>query len=116
MKTRLSVVAALVLGLSVLLVPKLSRAVDAEENYAKHCVKCHGENGDGKGPASAVLDVSPGDFSDCETMKTLSDEFLVTIITTGGEAVGKSPQMPAARKVAAEDIPALVKYIRGFCE
>ncbi len=116
MKIHLSVVSTLLVGLLLGLTPVASYAVDAETNYAKHCLKCHGEDGDGKGPASAVLDVTPGDFADCDTMKALSDEFLLKIISSGGEAVGKSPQMPAANKVAAEDVPALVEYVRGFCE
>lgn len=116
MNRYLPVLGALALGLLLGLTPAVSYSADAEANYAKHCVKCHGEDGDGKGPAAAVLDVSPGDFGDCEAMKSLSDDFLLKIITNGGEAVGKSPQMPAANKVAAEDVPALVKYIRGFCE
>ena len=92
-----------------------SGTFDAEENYAKHCLKCHGEDGDGKGPAAAVLDVPAGDFGDCEAMKSVSDDYLLKIIGDGGEAVDKSPQMPAANKIAAEDVPALVtggaKYI-----
>ncbi|MFQ5477822.1 MAG: c-type cytochrome [Candidatus Binatia bacterium] len=88
----------------------------AEENYGKYCLKCHGESGQGDGPAADVLDVPAGDFTDCEHMKALDNEYLLKIIKGGGEAVEKSPQMPAAGKVPEDEIPALVDFVREFCE
>ncbi|MFQ5353169.1 MAG: hypothetical protein ACE5D3_08875, partial [Candidatus Binatia bacterium] len=58
----------------------------------------------------------PADFSDCSHMKSLTDAYLLEIVKKGGEAVGKSLQMPPAAKVAEEDLPALIDYIRSFCE
>ena len=94
-----------------------STAASSEDNYAEYCVKCHGEDGGGDGPAAAVLDVKAGNFTDCERMKTLSAEYLTKIITNGGEAVEKSAQMPrVGNKLSGEEIQGLIKYIRTFCE
>ncbi|RMD83607.1 MAG: cytochrome c [Candidatus Dadabacteria bacterium] len=110
---RLALVAAVVLAAGI---ATTALAATAEENYKEHCLKCHGENGDGHGPAADVLDVPAADFTDCEHMKSLSDDYLLNIIKGGGEAVGKSPQMPAAGKIPEAEYPALVEYIRSFCE
>ncbi len=110
---RLALVAAVLLtaGLTT-----AALAATAEENYKNHCLKCHGEDGDGRGPAADVLDVPAGDFTDCEHMKSLSDDYLIEIMKGGGQAVGKSVQMPAAGKIPEEEYPALAEYIRSFCE
>jgi len=90
-------------------------AKTGEQSYQMYCVKCHGDTGAGDGPAAEVLDVRPGKLSDCERMKTLDEAYLKKIITNGGESVGKSAQMPAAKRVKAEELPGLIKYLRSFC-
>ncbi len=96
----------------------VSIAATAEENFQEHCAKCHGEEGRGDGPAADVLDQELPDFTDCEYMKTLSDEYLTKIISEGGEAVGKSRQMPAGKraKLAEEDIEPMVNFVRSLCQ
>lgn len=91
-------------------------AATAEENYKNHCLKCHGIEGKGDGPAADVLEVPAGDFTDCEHMDTVSDEYLLNIIRRGGEAVGRSLQMPAAGQIPEDEHPALVEYVRSFCK
>ncbi|MFQ5478135.1 MAG: c-type cytochrome [Candidatus Binatia bacterium] len=102
-------------GITAWSVPEAT-AETAEENYGKYCAKCHGDDGSGNGPAADVLDVFPGDFTDCERMASILDEDLATITATGGEAVGRSRQMPAAARIPPEDLPALVEYVRSFCK
>jgi len=111
---RMVLVAAIV-GVACLMTTSVLAAT-AEENYNKHCMKCHGADGDGGGPAADVLEVPPTDFTDCERMKTLSDEYLLKVIGSGGEAVGKSSQMPASTKIPQEEHPGLVEFVRSFCE
>jgi len=101
--------------LALTLLAGTAAAKTGEESYQKYCVKCHGDTGAGDGPAAEVLDVRPGKLSDCERMKTLDDAYLEKIITNGGESVGKSAQMPAAKRVKAEELPELIKYLRSFC-
>jgi Cytochrome c len=46
-----------------------SGAIEAgRELYGEHCQKCHGANGNGKGPKADELSVSPGDFTDGKKM------------------------------------------------
>ncbi|RMD81737.1 MAG: cytochrome c [Candidatus Dadabacteria bacterium] len=109
-------VAIFALAALVLAVASTASAATAEENYRTHCLKCHGVSGRGDGPAADVLDVPAGDFTDCEHMNQVSDDYLLTIIRNGGEAVGRSSQMPGAAKIPEEEIPALVEYVRSFCK
>ena len=90
-------------------------ATSAQENYTKHCLKCHGISGRGDGPAADVLDTPAGDFTDCEHMNAVSDGYLLAIIRGGGEAVGRSTLMPSALQIDNDEHPALVDYIRSFC-
>jgi len=106
------------LCLGLWLVPPLAQAASAGDNYDQLCRKCHGDDGDGTGPAAAVLDKHPGNFTDCEAMKSRTHDFLVNIVTGGGAAVGRSPQMPASgKKLSPEEIDELAKYVASnFCE
>lgn len=98
------------------LLPAAAAAKTGAESYQKYCAKCHGERGGADGPAADVLDVRPGKLNDCERMQSLDDAYLEQIITKGGESVGKSAQMPAAKRVPAAELPGLIKHLRSFCE
>lgn len=93
-------------------------AADVKENYKKLCSTCHGEDGSGNGPAAKVLNKHPGDFTDCKAMKALDREFLVRIISDGGAAVGRSPQMPGrGQKLSQKEIEELADYVStGLCK
>ena len=85
--------------------------------YAAYCATCHGPKGDGNGPMSAMLNPRPARHSDGAHMRTLSDEYLFTIIKEGGPAVGKSPMMTAWSSTLSDDqIRDLVAYIRTLAK
>jgi mono/diheme cytochrome c family protein len=118
MKVRRTTIVGLLTGLS--LMPCLASSVsaaEAGENYDRYCKSCHGSDGTGKGPASALLKTPAGNFADCDAMKALKREFLVKIIAEGGTAVGKSPQMPGlGKKLSLEEIEGLADYVtKHFC-
>jgi hypothetical protein len=50
--------------------------------------------GKGDGPAAVTLDPKPRNLTDATYMAALSDRYLFELITRGGVAMGKSPQMP----------------------
>jgi len=104
------------IGLSVVAAP--CHASSVANNYHHYCVNCHGEDGSGNGPAAAVLDKSPTSFSDCATMKAQAPEVIAKIISEGGAAVGRSPQMPGhAKRLSPVEIDALAHYVADhFCE
>jgi mono/diheme cytochrome c family protein len=88
-------------------------AAAAMQVFKKECVRCHGEQGKGDGPAGKLLKVKPADWSDTAKMSKLTDQELTTVISKGGTSVGKSPLMPGfASKLKPEDIQNLIALIR----
>jgi mono/diheme cytochrome c family protein len=79
--------------------------------FLSACVQCHGEEGKGDGPASAPLNPKPRDLTDPARMATVSDRFAYELISRGGVAVGKSPQMPAF-PLNPQDINNIIAFVR----
>lgn len=98
--------------------PSSSQEADhAASVYAKLCASCHGDDGQGDGPAASAMNPKPGDFTECERMATHSDKMLFEIIKEGGQAVGHSPMMPPWKSVLTDsEIHELVTYVRSFCK
>jgi mono/diheme cytochrome c family protein len=93
-------------------VPPTDEAIVAgRQLYTKHCEKCHGVNGDGKGEKAADLSVAPGDFTDARKMRALTDGELYWQIT-----YGRLPMPAFANKVSEEGRWQLVDYIRIFAQ
>ncbi len=93
------------------------QTVGAQIN-AQYCVRCHD-------PESTPLRVSnmdnlsvkPHPFTEGETLNKMSDADLVAIISHGGPALNKSPQMPPwGYTLSKSDIAALVSYIRAVAD
>jgi mono/diheme cytochrome c family protein len=107
-----------ILGLTlVMLTPVLGRAQSAAEGqklYMTYCSSCHGDKGQGDGAAGKALPVKPADHTDGKLMNSFSDEFLMSIISKGGAAVGKSSFMPAWGGVLKENqLQDLLAYLRS---
>ncbi|HUY26300.1 MAG TPA: cytochrome c [Candidatus Binataceae bacterium] len=112
---------AVVAGIGVFLMAALPAcAADlaaAKQNYDTFCVKCHGPNGKGNGPASATLSTRPRDFTDCARMTKESDDKLFNVIKNGGAANGLSADMQAwDTGFEDSEIKDLVAYVRTFCK
>jgi mono/diheme cytochrome c family protein len=93
------------------------QTVGAQLN-AQYCIRCHD-------PESTPLRVSnmdnlsvkPHSFTDGETLNKMSDADLVAIISHGGPALNKSPEMPPwGYTLSKSDIAALVAYIRAVAD
>ena len=89
-------------------------ALDAVELYNQHCLRCHGENGDGKGPASTNLRPWPRDFqkgafkfrsTPLGTLPTVED--LEQVIAKG---ILRSSMPPFETFLTAEEIQALAQH------
>ena len=85
--------------------------------YAKYCIGCHGENGDGHGPAAARLITQPRDFTkgiykfrSTDSGSLPLDSDLHRTITDGLSRVSMPafPLMPEQEKVA------VIEYIKSF--
>lgn len=66
-----------------------------QAHYKTLCVSCHGEKGDGNGPAGAALNPHPTNFTDPANAARLTDEWIYKMVKDGGAANGKSPMMVA---------------------
>lgn len=110
---------AVVLASSLLLAPALLRADDgavAKDNFNELCVKCHGENGKGDGPAASTLETKPGDLTDCARMARLSDDVMFKVIRDGGPAAGLNRAMSRFGDGMEDDeIKQMVLFVRTFC-
>jgi len=52
----------------------------ARDNFDGQCAKCHGESGQGDGPAGMSLSIRPRNFTDCSRMSKDSNERIFNII------------------------------------
>jgi hypothetical protein len=94
----------------------LPPGIEAKEMFAQVCAQCHGLDGSGTGPAAEVLNPKPRNYTDPKWQASVTDKEIAEIIVLGGQAVGKSPSMPAQPqlKTRPEVVQDLVKLIRGF--
>ncbi|MGH7934930.1 MAG: c-type cytochrome [Candidatus Binataceae bacterium] len=83
--------------------------------YQQNCAKCHGPNGKGDGPELARIHaaVTPNDWTDKESKAEMPDKAIISMVTKGGQANGKSKLMPSFReKLDDAQIQDLIAYIR----
>jgi mono/diheme cytochrome c family protein len=85
--------------------------------YATYCVGCHGEKGDGNGPAARYLDPKPRDFrvgkikfAHVASGESPGDEDFVRVISHGLSGTA----MPSFALLTAQERAAVVAYLRTF--
>jgi cytochrome c oxidase cbb3-type subunit 2 len=90
---------------------------EGQRVYARYCVGCHGETGNGKGPAARLLVVKPRDFTSgvfkfrsTPTGTLPTDEDLYRTLTRGVYRTS----MPDWGLLAERERLALVQYIKTF--
>jgi mono/diheme cytochrome c family protein len=90
----------------------------ASRFYDLRCASCHGNDGDGNGPAAEMVKPKPRNYRDQAWQQTVTDQELAKAIVKGGRAVGKSYMMPAAYDLEKkpEMVRALVYQVRSFGE
>jgi len=112
---------AAALAAVALLAPAPSRAQQGDLEtgkrvYALRCAGCHGEKGDGKGPAAELLDPRPRDFTTgvykirTTAGKMPSDQDLFRIITEGMPGTS----MPPWSVLPEKERWSLVAYVKSF--
>lgn len=88
-----------------------ARASRGERLWYARCVECHGVDGRGSWRAALFL-IRPGDLTEPGRMGGQSDEYLATIIKSGGAPLGR-PGMPAFGSALSDtDVEALVGWVR----
>jgi len=91
----------------------MSRA-DGRKLYLARCQRCHGHSGKGDGPLKVILQATPATNL---TASVLTDEARMAIIRRGGEALGRSPQMPPwGQELTESELQSLVGYLRSIVQ
>ena len=89
-----------------------------KEIYTAKCAVCHGEKGDGKGPAAMGLTPKPGDFTDQKMVAEMPGNFWVWRVSEGGLVEpfkSKKSAMPAWKnELSMEDRWAVIAYAHTF--
>ena len=111
-----------VLVLSLLIAPAAFAAGDpaaGKKNFDMLCFTCHGSTGKGDGPAGAVLNPPPRDFTKGvfkfdanKDGKPGEDADLKLVIKNGAGAYGGNPAMAPWGHLPDKDIDDLIAYIR----
>ena len=90
-------------------------AAKGETTFKTMCVACHGEKGDGNGPAGAALTPKPTNFTDPANSERLTEEWVYKMVKNGGAANGKSPLMvPWAGALNEQQIRDVGAYVLKF--
>ena len=90
--------------------PLIGSPEEGQVVYRRSCSVCHGNLGEGNGPLTKVISMSPADHTDATEMNDISNEELVAIISDGSS--GKT-LMPGWKGILSKSqIEAVVSYIR----
>ena len=87
-------------------------AAEAQQNYEKHCMKCHGK--DGKGATKMGRQSGAKDYTDPKVQAEMKDEDAIKAIRGGMKEGAKEKMKPYGGELSDEEIRALVAYMRAF--
>jgi mono/diheme cytochrome c family protein len=89
-----------------------------KEVYAARCAVCHGDAGDGKGPAGLALPLKPSDFRDKAGVAEMRDTYWFWRVSEGGQVEpfkGKGSAMPPWKgELSVRDRWAVMAYQHTF--
>lgn len=103
----------LTLSLAIIAATALSAAAaDAKANYDKGCAKCHGKEGKGDTKMGQKLGIK--DYTDAKVQAALKDEAATKAIKEGLKDKEGKVLMKPSEDLSADDIKALVAYMRAF--
>jgi mono/diheme cytochrome c family protein len=105
MKTILSIAACLLLATSMSL-----RAADAKANWDANCAQCHGK--DGKADTKMGKTLNAKDLTDAKVQAAFTDAKATESIKNGVKENGKTTMKAFGDKLSADEIKALVAYVR----
>jgi cytochrome c peroxidase len=77
--------------------------------FRTNCILCHGVKGNGKGRASVLYDPPPANL----TLSDKNEDYMRSIVTLGGKAMGRSDVMPVwGEQISADEIEDVIRYVR----
>jgi mono/diheme cytochrome c family protein len=86
------------------------RAADAKANWDANCVQCHGKSGAADTKMGKTL--SAKDLTDPKVQAAFTDAKATQSITEGVKENGKTTMKAFGGKLTADEIKALVAYVR----
>jgi cytochrome c553 len=99
--------------IALLALPVLSaNAADGKEIYEKDCAKCHGA--DGKGDTKMGKKLGAKDYTSAKVQEELKDEDAIKAVKEGYKDKDGKVIMKPAEGLSADDIKAVVAYMRKF--
>jgi mono/diheme cytochrome c family protein len=87
-----------------------ARAADAKQNWDTNCVQCHGKEGNADTKAGKLLKAK--DLTDPKVQASFTDAEAADAIKNGKKEGGKLRMKAFGDKLNAEEITALVAYVR----
>ncbi len=99
------------------LIPLEYQQAQGKHLFYDKCVWCHADSTPAGPSNRSNLTPSPALVNDGSILNGLSDDYLRSIITLGGSALGKSAMMPPwGRTLTQDEIRALIAYIRAVAQ
>jgi mono/diheme cytochrome c family protein len=85
------------------------------------CFNCHGKEGKGDGPAGAILNPTPRNFTNCKFHKKRTDGEMMWVMKNGSKGPANDPKptgmvslVPGT--ISEEEAWAIINYERSFCK
>ena len=108
-------VLALILVPAMILAEPAGNVASGKEIYLERCVLCHGGAGKGWDWGKKVVRPPMPVPNLLEVVPQRSDDYLVTVVRDGGEAVGLTRFMPAfGFNMSEQDLQDVVAYLRSL--
>ncbi len=96
----------------------VSMIARGKEIYTTRCAVCHGDAGDGKGPAGVALPLKPADFRDKAGVAEMRDNYWFWRVSEGGQVEpfkGRGSAMPPWKgQLSVEERWAVMAYQHTF--
>ncbi len=89
-----------------------AHAADGKALYEKSCAKCHGK--DGKGETTMGKRLGAKDYTDPKVQDALKDDDAIKAVKEGFKDKEGKTLMKPVEDLSADDIKALVAYMRSF--
>lgn len=97
----------------------LAVSQEVEKLYQRHCTACHGEKGDGEGPAAYLLSPKPRDFTSgvykfrsTPSGSPPTDKDLLRTLKHGINGTS----MPAWDRLSEKELTNVIKYVKTFSD
>ena len=101
-----------IIGGAALLAAAALAAAPVAENWENHCTKCHGD--DGKGQTKAGKKAGAKNYADPKVQAEMKEPTMIKAIAEGLNVDGKEKMKAYKDELSAEEIKALVAYVRSF--